>query len=159
MPSGPSDDSRSRSRNTEQRAADLANSHRLAALGQAIDEKAGIKHKLRSRHGKVRSRRSKLLIRGAIALGVVIVLVVGGVVGDYFYLGSLLNRQNVGHLQSSGASVNILLIGSTTRCGLKVQEAKFGYCATTTGVNSDIDMIVHLDSATHTASLLSIDRK
>jgi len=158
MPSGPSDDSRSRSRNTEQRAADLANSHRLAALGQAIDEKAGIKQKLRSRHGKVRSRRSKLLIRGAIALGVVIVLVVGGVVGDYFYLGSLLNRQNVGHLQSSGASVNILLIGSTTRCGLKVQEAKFGYCATTTGVNSDIDMIVHLDSATHVVSLLSIPR-
>jgi LCP family protein required for cell wall assembly len=84
---------------------------------------------------------------------------VGGVVGDYFYLGSLLKRQHVGHLQSGGASVNILLIGSTTRCGLKVQNPKYGTCAGgTTGVNSDIDMVVHLDPATHTVSLLSIPR-
>src|ERR1019366_10782185 len=74
------------------------------------------------------------------------------------YLGSLLKRQHVGHLQSGGASVNILLIGSTTRCGLKVQNPKYGTCATTTGVNSDIDMIVHLDPATHTVSLLSLPR-
>jgi LCP family protein required for cell wall assembly len=140
------------------RASGLANSHRLAALGKVIDEKAGVKHKPRNAHGKARSRRSRLLIRGAIALGVVVVLIVGGVVGDYFYLGSLLNRQHIGHLQGGGASENILLIGSTTRCGLKVQNAKFGLCATTTGVNSDIDMIVHLDSATHTVSLLSIPR-
>lgn len=140
------------------RASGLANSHRLAALGKAIDEKAGVKHKSRNARSKVRSRRSKLLIRGAIALGVVVVLIVGGVVGDYFYLGSLLNRQHIGHLQSTGSSVNILLIGSTTRCGLKTQNIAFGLCATTTGVNSDIVMIVHLDPATHSVSLLSIPR-
>jgi LCP family protein required for cell wall assembly len=140
------------------RASDLANSHRLAALGKAIDEKAGVKHKSRNARSRVRSRRSKLLIRGAIALGVVVVLIVGGVVADYFYLGSLLNRQHIGHLQSTGSSVNILLIGSTTRCGLKTQNIAFGLCATTTGVNSDIDMIVHLDPATRTVSLLSIPR-
>jgi LCP family protein required for cell wall assembly len=99
-----------------------------------------------------------LIVRGAIALGVVVVLIVGGVVGDYYYLGSLLKRQHVGGLQSSGASVNILLIGSTTRCGLAVQNAKYGLCATTKGVNSDIAMVVHLDPATHTVSLLSIPR-
>jgi len=107
----------------------------------------------------VRSQQSKYLIRGAIALGVVLVLVVVGVAADYFYLGSLLNRQHVGHLQSSGSSVNILLIGSTTRCGLKVQNQAYGTCAQgVTGVNSDIDMIVHLDPATHAVSLLSIPR-
>lgn len=136
----------------------LANSHRLAALGRAIDEKAGVKHKSRNARSKVRSRRSKFLLRGAIALGVVVVLIVGTVVGDYFYLGSLLKRQHIGHLQSSGSSVNILLIGSTTRCGLKTQNIAFGLCATTTGVNSDIVMVVHLDPATRAVSLLSIPR-
>jgi LCP family protein required for cell wall assembly len=158
MPVGSSKDSDGRSRNPEIRASSLANSHRLAALGKAIDEKAGVAHKARRVRRKVRSRRSKLLIRGAIALGVIVVLIVGGVVGDYFYLGSLLNRQHIGHLQSSGASVNILLIGSTTRCGLKTQNIAFGLCATTTGVNSDIVMIVHLDPNTRTVSLLSIPR-
>ncbi len=157
MPSGPSDDSRGRLRSSQQGGSGLANSQRLAALGQAIDAKSGIKPPSRRRN--VRSRRSKLLIRGAISLGVVIVLVVCGVAADYFYLGSLLNRQHVGHLQSSRSSINILLIGSTTRCGLKVQNQAYGTCAEgVTGVNSDIDMIVHLDPATHAVSLLSIPR-
>ena len=139
-------------------ASGLANSHRLADLGRAIDEKAGVKHRSRNTRRKVRSHRRTLLVLGAIALGVVVVLVVGGVVGDYYYLGSLLKRQHIGHLQSTGSSVNILLIGSTTRCGLKTQNIAFGLCATTTGVNSDIDMVVHLDPATRTVSLLSIPR-
>ncbi len=159
MPSGPSDDSRSRSRNAEQRAAGLANSHRLAALGQAIDEKTGVRRPSRRRPKRVRSRRRKIVVRGAISLGVVLVLLIGAVVGDYYYLGSLLHRQHVGHLQSEGSSVNILLIGSTTRCGLKVQNQAYGTCAEgVTGVNSDIDMVVHLDPATHSVSLLSIPR-
>ncbi len=123
-----------------------------------MDEKAGAKHKARTRRRDLRSRRSKLIIRGAIALGVVVVLIIGGVAGDYFYLGSLLKRQHIGHLQSTKSSVNVLLIGSTTRCGLKTQNIAFGLCATTTGVNSDIVMIVHLDPATHSVSLLSIPR-
>jgi len=159
MASGPSDDSRGRKPISEGRATELANAHRLSALGQAVDERAGVKRTSRNRRKSSRSRRSKLLVRGAIALGVVVVLIVGGVVGDYFYLGSLLKRQHVGGLQSGGASVNILLIGSTTRCGLKVQNPKYGTCAGgTTGVNSDIAMVVHLDPATHTVSLLSIPR-
>jgi LCP family protein required for cell wall assembly len=131
----------------------------LVALGEAIDERAGVKTKRRRYQKKKRSRRRKVILRGAIVLGVVLVLVVGGVVGDYFYLGSLLNRQHVGHLQSQGSSVNILLIGSTTRCGLKVQNQAYGTCAQgVTGVNSDIVMIVHLDPATRKVSLLSIPR-
>lgn len=72
-------------------------------------------------------------------MGIVAVLLVGAVVGDYYYLGSLVNRQSVKHLQSSGASTeNILLIGSTTRCGLKTQNLAYGLCSQgITGVNSD----------------------
>jgi LCP family protein required for cell wall assembly len=92
-------------------------------------------------------------------VGLVILLVICGVVADYFYLGSLVNKQNVKHLQSAGATENILLIGSTTRCGLKVQNKAYGLCSQgVTGVNSDIDMIVHLDPSTKSVSLLSIPR-
>jgi len=98
--------------------------------------------------------------RSLIAVGVVIVLVVGGVVADYFYLGSLVHHVTVNNLQkSTAASENILLIGSTTRCGLKQQNVAYGLCSQgVTGVNSDIDMILHLDPATRTVSLLSIPR-
>jgi LCP family protein required for cell wall assembly len=98
--------------------------------------------------------------RSLIAVGVVIVLIVGGVVGDYYYLGSLVHHVKVHNLQtSSAASENILLIGSTTRCGLKQQNVAYGLCSQgVTGVNSDIDMILHLDPATRTVSLLSIPR-
>lgn len=92
----------------------------------------------------------------------VVVLVAGGVVADYFYLGSLVKRTVVHHVQpppKPGANENILLVGSTTRCGLKVQSVAYGLCSQgVTGVNSDIDMIVHLDPATGAVSLLSIPR-
>lgn len=86
---------------------------------------------------------------------------IGGVVVDYYYLGSLVKRVVVHHIQTikPGATENILLIGSTTRCGLKVQSVAYGLCSQgVTGVNSDIDMIIHLDSATGAVSLLSIPR-
>ena len=112
------------------------------------------------RHAKSRSARRKWTTRAVIAVGVVLVLVVGALVGDYMYLGSLLNRQAVRNLQvSADSSVNILLIGSTTRCGLKVQNRAYGLCSQgVTGINSDIDMIVHLNTATRVVSLLSIPR-
>ena len=54
---------------------------------------------------------------------------------------------------------NILLIGSTTRCGLKQQNQAFGLCDQgVTGVNSDVVMILHLDPDHHRASILSIPR-
>jgi LCP family protein required for cell wall assembly len=143
-----------------------------AARGSAPDDeggRSGRSPRRSARHAaprrarparRARSRRRKWLVRSAIALGVVVVLVVGGVVGDYYYLGSLLNHQAVKGLQTSGnSSTNILLIGSTTRCGLKTQNIAYGLCSQgVTGVNSDIDMIAHLDSATGKVSLLSIPR-
>jgi LCP family protein required for cell wall assembly len=99
--------------------------------------------------------------RGAIAVGLVIVLVIGGVVADYYYLGSLVNHVAVPNLQTPtpGATENILLIGSTNRCALKVQNPAYGLCSQgVTGINSDIVMIIHLDPATGAVSLLSIPR-
>jgi LCP family protein required for cell wall assembly len=113
-----------------------------------------------ARHAKPRSRGRRWATRAGIALGVVVILVVGAVVGDYYYLGSLVHHQKIKGLQTSGdSSINILLIGSTTRCGLKTQNPAYGLCSQgVTGVNSDIDMIVHLDTTTRAVSLLSIPR-
>ncbi|HQU25610.1 MAG TPA: LCP family protein [Acidimicrobiales bacterium] len=138
----------------------LPNEQRLVRLGQAIDERTGgptAPRPARPRGGGRRRRR--WVRRTLVTLGVVVVLLVAAVVGDYYYLGSLVHRTTVHNLQSSGQQINILLIGSTTRCGLSVQNKAYGLCsAGVTGVNADIDMILHLNTGTHTASLLSIPR-
>ena len=130
------------------------------SVGPTLDGSAG-RRRERGAHRKVRSRRFIWIRRGIITVALVIVLVVGGVVADYYYLGSLVKRVVVHHIQTvkPGATENILLIGSTTRCGLKQQSAAYGLCSQgVTGVNSDIDMIIHLDPATGAVSLLSIPR-
>ena len=140
------------------KAAEVANSERLRRLGEHIDQRQ--RPPVQSRAVRApRSQSRKWVYRGLIAVGLVVVLVVGGVVADYYYLGSLVHRKVVKSLQTVGATENILLIGSTTRCGLAVQNIAYGLCSQgVTGVNSDIDMIVHLNPATGTVSLLSIPR-
>jgi LCP family protein required for cell wall assembly len=62
---------------------------------------------------------------------------------------------------SSGGltAMNILLIGSNTRTGLDPGEAQqFGSASQVPGARSDVTMILHLDPATGSASLLSIPR-
>ncbi len=55
--------------------------------------------------------------------------------------------------------MNILLIGSNTRTGLDPGEAaQFGSSAQVPGARSDVTMILHLDPASGSASLLSIPR-
>lgn len=126
----------------------------MERLGAAVNHKVG-----GGAHRSPQRSRRTWIRRLVIAVGLVIVLVVGGVIGDYYYLGSLVHRQDVKNLQSGGTTENILLIGSTTRCGLKVQNVAYGLCSQgVTGVNSDIDMILHLDPSTGAVSLLSIPR-
>ena len=49
------------------------------------------------------------------------------------------------------------MVGSTSRCALKVQNPAYGLCTEgVTGVNSDVVMILHLNPATKTVSILSI---
>ncbi len=82
-----------------------------------------------------------------------------------WYENNRIHRVEVKHLAtvaSRGSQKdvqNILLIGSTTRCGLKQQSTAFGLCDQgVTGVNSDVVMILHLDPDHQRASILSIPR-
>jgi LCP family protein required for cell wall assembly len=94
--------------------------------------------------------------RGLFSVGAVVVVLVLAVVALYLYFGSLLNRTNINGLQPDGPAINILLVGSTTRCGIK-QNPMYGLCSQgVTGINSDIVMIAHLQNGK--ASLLSIPR-
>jgi LCP family protein required for cell wall assembly len=147
----PSDSSSGR---RETRGEKIANHDRLMAMGDAVNRRNGGGAQRRPK------KRPNWWRRSLIAVGVVIVLIVGGVAADYFYLGSLVHHVGVNSTQtSSAASENILLVGSTTRCGLKQQNVAYGLCSQgVTGVNSDIDMILHLDPASRTVSLLSIPR-
>lgn len=54
--------------------------------------------------------------------------------------------------------MNILLIGNNTRTGLNPAQKQFGTAAQVGGARSDVTMVLHLDPATHSASLLSIPR-
>src|SRR6202042_1074845 len=52
-----------------------------------------------------------------------------------------------------------LMVGSTSRCALAVQNAAYGLCSQgVNGVNSDVIMILHADPAHHQLALLSIPR-
>ncbi len=90
----------------------------------------------------------------------VVVVAVGAVAGDYFYLNSLVHRVTVKNESVRyNNTENILLVGSTSRCVLAVQNKAYGLCSQgVTGVNSDVVMIVHLDFTAKRVTLLSIPR-
>ncbi len=126
------------------------------------------------RHGKKRSRgrsgggggskkvsRQRYWLRRAIVLSALaLVVAVAGVAGYAWYLNSRFHHTNVSGLQGSiHGTENILLVGSTDRCALKVQNPAYGLCQNgVNGVNSDITMVVHLDFNNGTMALLSIPR-
>ena len=96
---------------------------------------------------------------------VAVVLVLGGAAGYAWYLNHEIHRIDVRGLTdvpTSGADAgteNVLMVGSTDRCALKVQNAAYGLCsAGVNGVNSDVVMILHLDPARHSVSILSVPR-
>ena len=139
---------------------------RLAALGDEIkrsSSSAGRGRRGTTRRG--RSRRRTWLRRGVlIGLATLVVLVSGGA-GYTYYLAHDLNRTQVNGLQGafgSGAEAgteNILMVGSTSRCALTVQNAAYGLCSQgVNGVNSDVMMVLHVDPAHHRLALLSIPR-
>ena len=98
-------------------------------------------------------------------VGAVFVVVIGGTVGYASYLNSRIHRFDVKGLldvPTTGAdagTANILLVGSTDRCALKVQNAAYGLCSQgVNGVNSDVVMILHLNPNNKTLSILSVPR-
>jgi len=111
-----------------------------------------------------RSRHRKLWWTLGV-IGAVFVVVIGGTVGYASYLNSRIHRFSVKGLldvPTTGAdagTANILLVGSTDRCALKVQHAAYGLCSQgVNGVNSDVVMILHLNPAKKTLSILSVPR-
>jgi LCP family protein required for cell wall assembly len=151
----------------------------LHELGRQIDEatrrggwrrKTGAAGAQDGRHGpahaarKGRSRkRTAAWIGGTLAL--VIVLIAGAAAGYAWYLNHEIHRIDLKNLTSApvkgddAGTENILMIGSTDRCALTVQNPAYGLCSQgVNGVNSDVVMILHLNPATHSVSILSIPR-
>ena len=108
-------------------------------------------------------RRTAAWVGGTLLL--VIVLLAGAAAGYGWYLNHEIHRIDLKNLTSApvkGADAgteNILMIGSTDRCALKVQNPAYGLCSQgVNGVNSDVVMILHLNPANNTLSILSIPR-
>jgi len=95
---------------------------------------------------------------------VLLVLIAGGA-GYGYFLTHDLHRVEVRGLSGALASgkeagtENILMVGSTSRCALAVQNLAYGLCSQgVNGVNSDVIMILHADPIRHRLALLSIPR-
>jgi LCP family protein required for cell wall assembly len=145
---------------------EVANQEGLAALGEAISRQG----KTKGRGSRPRRTRRQRIVRATV-IGLSILLVIfGGGVGYLYYLTNDLNRVDVRGLDGAFASgqeagtENILMVGSTSRCALKVQNPAYGLCqgsadsAAVNGVNSDVIMILHANPATGQLALLSIPR-
>ena len=98
-------------------------------------------------------------------LALVLVLIAGAVAGYAWYLNHEIHRIDLKNLTSApvkgddAGTENILMIGSTDRCALTVQNPAYGLCSQgVNGVNSDVVMILHLNPTTHSVSILSIPR-
>jgi len=135
----------------------------LRALGDEVAQANGRRrHGGHGRHGRGPRRRLRWVLG---TVGVVLVLLVGGTAGYAWYLDHQIHRIDVRGLvdvPTGGADAgteNILLVGSTDRCALAVQNAAYGLCSQgVNGINSDVVMILHLNPATHALSILSIPR-
>jgi LCP family protein required for cell wall assembly len=140
----------------------IANEAGLLALGQEVDGSSK-RRRGRGRHGaKTRHRGLKW---GFGIAGLVVVLLAGSIAGYAWYLNSKVHRIGVkglsdGPTQGADAGTeNILMVGSTDRCALKVQNPAYGLCSEgVTGINSDVVMILHLNPSVPSVSVLSIPR-
>ena len=137
----------------------------LAGLDQLGDEieQAHRNKTAGGRHvrGGVRRRWRRWVLAG---LATLLVLVAAGA-GYLYYLAHDLQRVTVRGLHSAfksgqeAGTENILMVGSTSRCALAVQNPAYGLCSQgVSGINSDVMMILHADPAHHRLALLSIPR-
>jgi LCP family protein required for cell wall assembly len=119
----------------------------------------------RNVRGDARLKRRQRLVQRLVRIGalctVILVVVAGSTFGYVEYRNHQIDHVQVGDLTATSPSgiENIVLVGSTSRCALKQQNAAFGLCSDgVTGVNSDVVMILHLNPKTGAASILSIPR-
>lgn len=137
----------------------LANEQRLRALGEAIDERSGVKRK------RPKVRRHRVRRRVLISLAVVVILVVGVAGAGYFYADWRFGQIHKINVKSevkpiSGQPFNILIVGSDSRAGLKgLLGAQTGASSDlVAGQRSDVVKIVHVDPDAGTISVISIPR-
>ncbi|MGB7104183.1 MAG: hypothetical protein WBD82_06265, partial [Acidimicrobiales bacterium] len=158
MPNG-SDNSPEEPRSSRKSRRELANQERLVALGEAVDQQRGTKHR---RH-KVRTHpvRRRLII----TLVVVLVLLVGAAGGGYFYLNNRFDKFHkvkvAGEVPAiAGQPFNILLIGSDSRAGLSglVARQTGATSGSVAGQRSDVVKVIHIDPSAGTISMVSIPR-
>jgi LCP family protein required for cell wall assembly len=121
----------------------------------------------RGAHAAARTRRSRRRTAAYVvgSLGLVIALVLGSTAGYAWYLNHEIHRIDLHNLTSApvkgedAGTENILMIGSTSRCALTVQNPAYGLCSQgVNGVNSDVVMILHLNPTNHTLAILSVPR-
>ena len=141
----------------------MANETGLSALAEEMSRAGGGRtgRRRNALHAKPRHRIRRV---GVIGLVVVLLLVAGGA-GYTYYLAHDLKREEVKGLTGAlttgkeAGTENILMVGSTSRCALTVQNPAYGLCSQgVNGVNSDVIMILHVDPANHRLGLLSIPR-
>jgi LCP family protein required for cell wall assembly len=113
----------------------------------------------------VRRKLRRRLLWTGIAFAAVVVVLIGGLLIDASVLNGEIKRIPVHGLAKEPSkgpdqgTENILLVGDTSRCVLKVQNPAYGLCSQgVTGVNSDVVMILHLNPNVPSASILSIPR-
>jgi LCP family protein required for cell wall assembly len=158
IPSGPGSPHRhSRARRTGTQPTGTFDEAGLMDIGTRVHEAKTPQRTRPRRHRKTR------WILGTVAA--LIVVAVGTTAGYAWYLNHEIHRIDVRGLvdvPTSGADAgteNILMVGSTDRCALTVQNAAYGLCSQgVNGVNSDVVMILHLDPTTHVVSVLSVPR-
>ncbi len=146
--------------------ANVANATGLSALAEEMQRAGGGgTGRRRKAKGRPKATRRQRIWRGAlIGMAVLLVIVAGGA-GYTYYLTHDLNRVNVKGLDGAlstgqeAGTENILMVGSTSRCALKVQNLAYGLCSEgVNGVNSDVIMVLHVDPTHHRLALLSIPR-
>ncbi len=142
----------------------------LHQLGRQIEEAERTGNGRRGGKGAHAAPKKKRSARRTVAwvggtLLLVVVLIAGAGAGYAWYLNHEIHRIDLHNLTSApvkGADAgteNILMIGSTSRCALTVQNPAYGLCSQgVNGVNSDVVMILHLNPANSTLSILSIPR-
>jgi LCP family protein required for cell wall assembly len=146
----------------QRRDRNVANEKGLTSLAEDIRWQGNGGGRRQSTKRSPRRRRARRTV--VICLVLVLVLVVGGA-GDAYYVTHDLSRVTVNGLNGAlttgteAGSENILMMGSTSRCALTVQNPAYGLCSEgVNGVNSDVIMILHADPVTHQLALLSIPR-
>ena len=129
------------------------------ALGEAVDQKSGTRHRRKEVRAHPVRRR---VIMGLVFVLVLVVVVVGG---GYFYANYKFDKFHKVKVAdevpaAKGQPFNILLIGSDSRAGLSGLAYRQTGAASGSvgGQRSDVVKIIHIDPTAGTISMVSIPR-